>query len=495
MRSTSDCSARIDGAHAERLRQEATDLRQPFGGARQHLNAQLARRRASQLEHVHLAKLFARMGYAAAAEREANVVPTASARMMCQMDCLLTAGHQSLQKRRVGASRRAAPGNRSTSCTAPSTAGRSSIRGTCSVSTPISVSFPRRRTASTTIAWTSCCGLHGATSSACTPAFGAKRPRWTTRSCAGASPPSFATWPNGGGSTRSTKCRSVEAVDPLDAHRAAQHVAEALNLWHKGGAATGNIGFWAPHAERFDSPQAYSLVIDAVLDRATTWRPWPCSCIGWARRRKSASKKPIARSTGWPNAGSARRSGSRSVGSLASRVPRLPRSQRRRILERAALRSGAAGLGRRRGRGVPRPGAARRRRGRRPVRVAAYEEMVYIDSTADGREGSIFDEGEGSDDELDRESRRIAERAGVSPGTGPHVGPGGAVGRAPYLDEKEPKPDEKQRRLDSLAALGQPGRKEPPRAVGVAANDRPARAVAPVGRSRLDGRVRPAAAH
>ncbi|MBC7853721.1 MAG: hypothetical protein IAF94_09820, partial [Pirellulaceae bacterium] len=34
------------GEHAERLRVEAAERRQPFGGARQHLNAQLARRRA-----------------------------------------------------------------------------------------------------------------------------------------------------------------------------------------------------------------------------------------------------------------------------------------------------------------------------------------------------------------------------------------------------------------------------------------------------------------
>ena len=42
-------------------------LRQPFGAARQHLNQSLARRRADQLQHVHLARLFAKMGYTEAA--------------------------------------------------------------------------------------------------------------------------------------------------------------------------------------------------------------------------------------------------------------------------------------------------------------------------------------------------------------------------------------------------------------------------------------------
>ncbi|MFM7844185.1 MAG: hypothetical protein ACKPEY_08155, partial [Planctomycetota bacterium] len=53
---------RVKGSHAKRLREEAKERQQPFGGARQHLNGELARCRATQLEHVQLAKLFARMG-------------------------------------------------------------------------------------------------------------------------------------------------------------------------------------------------------------------------------------------------------------------------------------------------------------------------------------------------------------------------------------------------------------------------------------------------
>ncbi|MFG0263396.1 MAG: hypothetical protein ACF788_13475, partial [Novipirellula sp. JB048] len=38
-------------------------------------------------------------------------------------------------------------------------------------------------------------------------------------------------------------------------------------MWHEGGAEAGNIAFWAAHAELFDSPRAYALVISALLDR------------------------------------------------------------------------------------------------------------------------------------------------------------------------------------------------------------------------------------
>ena len=76
---------RVRGAHGERLRTEARVRKQPFGGARQHLNAELARLRASQLEHVHLARIFARMGYPDAAARQAAAVPVASARMLSKV--------------------------------------------------------------------------------------------------------------------------------------------------------------------------------------------------------------------------------------------------------------------------------------------------------------------------------------------------------------------------------------------------------------------------
>ena len=87
----------------DRLRAESQRTRQPFGGARQHLNHELARRRAIQMQHVHLAQLYARMGYPEAALAEANGVRIASARMLCQIYCLLTAGHQAIDAHQLDA--------------------------------------------------------------------------------------------------------------------------------------------------------------------------------------------------------------------------------------------------------------------------------------------------------------------------------------------------------------------------------------------------------
>ena len=89
---------RAQGKHGKRLQAEAVRMRQPLAGARQHLNQHLVRLRASQLQHVHLAKLYARMGYAEAATRQSQIVPVASARMQSEIECRLTSAHQDIDQ-------------------------------------------------------------------------------------------------------------------------------------------------------------------------------------------------------------------------------------------------------------------------------------------------------------------------------------------------------------------------------------------------------------
>src|SRR5262249_18750910 len=92
---------RTGGEHRKRLEAEAAAMRQPFAAARQHLNAELSRLRALQLQHVQLALAFARLGFRPAAMRQSQIVPAASARLVCQMQCLLTAGHRQCDRGRL----------------------------------------------------------------------------------------------------------------------------------------------------------------------------------------------------------------------------------------------------------------------------------------------------------------------------------------------------------------------------------------------------------
>src|SRR5262249_11940592 len=83
---------RLSGKHGERLREEAKRTRQPLGGARQHLNHYLARRRARQLQQRELAVLFAGMGYPEASREEAAKIATISIRMLGQLLAVVTQG-------------------------------------------------------------------------------------------------------------------------------------------------------------------------------------------------------------------------------------------------------------------------------------------------------------------------------------------------------------------------------------------------------------------
>jgi hypothetical protein len=86
-------------SHASRLESEAATFRQAFGGVRRHINATLASRRAAQVEHVSLAAIMARLGRAAAAEQLASEVPAASARMFARITSLCVAARQALWRR------------------------------------------------------------------------------------------------------------------------------------------------------------------------------------------------------------------------------------------------------------------------------------------------------------------------------------------------------------------------------------------------------------
>jgi hypothetical protein len=90
---------RLPARHRMRLEDEAARLRQPFGGVRQHINANLARRRARQVEHVSLAAVMARLGRPAAAERLAGAVPAASARLFARITGRVVAARQSVWRR------------------------------------------------------------------------------------------------------------------------------------------------------------------------------------------------------------------------------------------------------------------------------------------------------------------------------------------------------------------------------------------------------------
>ncbi len=86
----------LSGPLAKKITAEARIHRQPFGRVRQHLNLYLADYGARQLQHVQTSLLYARMGYPEASQRHANVIPSASARFECEIQCAIAAANINL---------------------------------------------------------------------------------------------------------------------------------------------------------------------------------------------------------------------------------------------------------------------------------------------------------------------------------------------------------------------------------------------------------------
>ncbi|HJZ90125.1 MAG TPA: hypothetical protein VKE40_04585, partial [Gemmataceae bacterium] len=81
----------VGGDHGDLLRIEAKRLKQPFGGIRQHLNQELAKQRAAQLQNHELAVLLAELGFADASRHYAARIPTTSARILSEIAIRQTA--------------------------------------------------------------------------------------------------------------------------------------------------------------------------------------------------------------------------------------------------------------------------------------------------------------------------------------------------------------------------------------------------------------------
>ncbi|MEO2011711.1 MAG: hypothetical protein ABGX22_23770 [Pirellulaceae bacterium] len=255
----------VNGEHRQRLDEESSELRQPFGGVRQHLNAELARRRASQLEHVHLAKVFAVMGYENEANEQANIVPAASARMLCQMDCLLAAGRRHVERGELRSAADLIPQvfdvlQRGIQCGAVVdpwnilgfdshfSLFRSLENSVHDHRVDELLNIIDRIFSLYSMIWSEASARDDAETCQRMDLSFASTVDWWRKYAAHES-------------------SSLNHPDAEETFRAAQLVAKALRMWHDGGAEAGDIRFWAPHAAMFDSPDAYGLVVDALLQR------------------------------------------------------------------------------------------------------------------------------------------------------------------------------------------------------------------------------------
>jgi hypothetical protein len=273
--------AGMRGPHAQRLQAEAQSLRQPYGGVRQHFNQHLARRRAEQLQHVHLAELFARMGYTDAAQRQARVVPVASARLKCDIHCRLTTAHLAIEEVHSAAGGKRPAGDdpalrlaeaarlldesigilhRAIECGAlvdpwnilgfggqyslfPSPENSvydhriDELIGLVGSIFTVGVQIQKEAAA---------IGITGVEQQVSGQLH--ELAEWWDK---------YAT----------TEVGSVESFSGRETRESADHVAAALRAWHEAGSASGDLAFWRERAEQFRTAKAYALVVDALLEQ------------------------------------------------------------------------------------------------------------------------------------------------------------------------------------------------------------------------------------
>jgi len=257
--------ASITGEHANRLRQEAATLRQPFGGARQHLNQYLARQRAAQLQHTHLARLFAEMGYPDASREQSRLVATASARITTEMECAITASHMYLDRGGLPAAVKAAEPledllQRGIHCGAIVDPWNIlGFQGQFGIFAALENTVPDPRvdqlTALMDQIFTLIARLLVATAAANDQAVqGLIRQRFQK----------LASWWDKFATVEVGDVRHVSGRANLES---ASHVAGSIAAWRRAGEAAGDIRFWREHAGEFNSPRAFAQVVDALLER------------------------------------------------------------------------------------------------------------------------------------------------------------------------------------------------------------------------------------
>lgn len=416
--------AQIGGTHEQRLAKEQQLRRQPFGAARQHLNAALAERRAAQLQHVQLARLYARMGYPDAAKRQTDTVEAASARMMCRIDCMMTLGLRSI---RAG-----------------------DLQGAIEVPETAFDLLKRAIECGALIDPWDILGFGGNFNLYPGPESGVHDSRvddmlylieqifsYNARVWSEAAAQNdqaayeamevcyrdMAEWWRG---FAAHTVESIEAADPLELYDSAKLVARALRLWHRGGAEAGNVAFWAPHADLFDSPRAYSLVISALLERQdfvsamallVHWlsnadrvglrlggNSLPRLSERWLLSLRDVHDKAKP-DYGEPSIDQVRQRDTSKIWPMVRRLFDYFEANAAEFWSAPQFVLGSS-------KAQPRDWDRELTEADESDGLydAAYEDVTYRDTTDDGHDGSVFEFGEdGGQDELENESKRLTE--------------------------------------------------------------------------------------
>ncbi len=253
------------GARRTRLRKEAKLTQQPFGHIRQHLNITLARYGARQVQDRHVSRLYAQLGYPEAAREQSSLVPAASARFETEIEWRLVSAHRGLQRGEVPEVKRLLAEvedhlDRGIGCGALADPWNIlGFQGMFPLFSSREDVVPDQRIADLIEIIEN---LFGVFSLALAEAAAVSDPE-TFESLSSAFERRAQWWDKFGAST----VEDLPKVSGRESWKSAVRVASTLRAWREAGEASGDISFWRTHVDQFESVKSYALVVDVLLRR------------------------------------------------------------------------------------------------------------------------------------------------------------------------------------------------------------------------------------
>jgi hypothetical protein len=410
---------KLGGDHAARLRQEEATTRQPFGAARQHLNAYLARHRATQMQQRELSLIFAEMGYPEPSREEARRIPAVSMRLLSEITGRLTSGRVEVEQGKLRAAANRLPEvedllRRGIACGA--LADPWNILGFQGL-------FPLSPAREDSVRDSRLEELVGVVEQV----FNLYARLMSEAAAAGdreladglsASMKRLAAWWDRFATAEVGELRRVHGGE---AATSAGHVAAALAKWHERGEATSDLAFWRGLLEGFRSPKSFALVVDTLLRKAD-YRAAMALLTSWLGQAEQVPLEDgvysfpslaqrwmllVTQPTRGAELGA--RSGSSAPGS-ESPVPSSEMGKRRELVEKFFdyLEANAEEYWQ-----VPTlelgDAEANGEEEVEDLYGAAYDDVTYRDSTGDD-EGAVSDGGPVEEFDLEREAERLEKR-------------------------------------------------------------------------------------
>ncbi len=253
------------GERRQRLMDQAQLTRQPFGHVRQQLNMFVAHYGARQVQHRHLAWLYARMGYKDASREEAAVIPALSARFETELQLLVTTASLQLDEGRVEdveqllveAEDLLDRGIRCGALVDPWNI--LAFQGQFPLFSAREDAIPDNRVEILLDLMDQIFAVYSrAVGEAAAQGHSELRQRLARR---------FFDLADHWDRYATVAVEDLPHVAGLETWESSVQVADTLQQWNQAGSEAGDIAFWREHVRNFQSPRAYALVVEALLSK------------------------------------------------------------------------------------------------------------------------------------------------------------------------------------------------------------------------------------